>query len=80
MRWPEIPRRILRRPATSPAHDQQFFAEPALQQGCISYDIKSDYTITEKDHLSGRFSHQTINTYQAPLFGSFLGARRQRRI
>ena len=39
----------------------------------ISYDIKSDYTITQKDHLSGRFSHQTINTYQAPLFGSFLG-------
>ncbi len=39
----------------------------------ISYDIKSDYTITEKDHLSGRFSHQTTNTFQAPLFGSFLG-------
>ena len=38
-----------------------------------SYDIKSDYTITQKDHLSGRFSHQNINTYQAPLFGSFLG-------
>src|SRR6202522_1761483 len=37
------------------------------------YDIKSDYTITEKDHLSGRFSHQSINTYQAPVFGSFLG-------
>jgi len=39
----------------------------------ISYDIKSDYTITQKDHLSGRFSHQSINTYEAPLFGSFLG-------
>src|SRR6202522_1955182 len=38
-----------------------------------NYDIKSDYTITEKDHLSGRFSHQEINTYQAPVFGSFLG-------
>jgi hypothetical protein len=38
-----------------------------------SYDIKSDYTITEKDHLSGRFSHQQINTFQAPIFGSFLG-------
>jgi hypothetical protein len=37
------------------------------------YDIKSDYTITEKDHLSGRFSHQSINTFQAPVFGSFLG-------
>ena len=39
----------------------------------ISYDIKGDYTITAKDHLSGRFSHQTTNTYQAPLFGSFYG-------
>ncbi len=39
----------------------------------ISYDIKSDFAISVKDHLSGRFSHQTINTYQAPLFGSFLG-------
>jgi len=39
----------------------------------ISYDIKSDYSITPKDQLSGRFSHQKTNTYQAPLFGSFLG-------
>lgn len=38
-----------------------------------SYDIKSDYNITSKDHLSGRFSHQLIDTYQAPLFDSFLG-------
>lgn len=39
----------------------------------ISYDLKSDYTITQRDHLSGRFSHQTTNTFQAPLFGAFLG-------
>ena len=39
----------------------------------ISYDIKTDFAISLKDHLSGRFSHQTTNTYQAPLFGSFLG-------
>ncbi len=39
----------------------------------ISYDLKSDYTISPKDHLSGRFSHQTTNTFQAPLFGAFLG-------
>lgn len=38
-----------------------------------SYDIKSDYNISQKDHLSGRFSHQTTNTFQAPVFGSFLG-------
>jgi hypothetical protein len=39
----------------------------------ISYDLKGDYNITPKDHLSGRLSHQTTNTFQAPLFGSFLG-------
>jgi hypothetical protein len=39
----------------------------------ISYDIKSDYTLSQKSHVSGRFSHQTTDTFQAPLFGSFLG-------
>jgi hypothetical protein len=39
----------------------------------ISYDIKSDYVITPKDHLSGRFSHQKTTTFQAPIFGAFLG-------
>ncbi len=38
-----------------------------------SYDIKSDYTISQKSHLSYRFSHQNVNTFQAPTFGSFLG-------
>lgn len=38
-----------------------------------SYDIKIDYTPTEKNHLSGRFSHQTNSIYQAPAFGAFLG-------
>ncbi len=39
----------------------------------ISYDIKSDYTISDKSHLTYRFSHQNVNTFQAPTFGSFLG-------
>ncbi len=38
-----------------------------------SYDIKIDFTPTEKNHLSGRFSHQVNSTYQAPAFGAFLG-------
>jgi hypothetical protein len=38
-----------------------------------SYDIKSDYAISEKSHLSYRFSHQNVNTFQAPTFGAFLG-------
>jgi hypothetical protein len=44
-----------------------------FSKDAISYDIKSDYTLSQKDHLSGRFSHQNITTFQAPLFGSFLG-------
>jgi len=44
-----------------------------FSKDAISYDIKSDYTMSQKDHLSGRFSHQNTTTYQAPLFGAFLG-------
>ncbi len=50
-----------------------FSANLPFSKDAYSYDIKMDYTITQKDHLSGRFSHQTTNTFQAPLFGSFLG-------
>ncbi len=39
----------------------------------ISYDIKSDYTVSQKSHLSYRFSHQRTTTFQAPTFGAFLG-------
>ena len=55
------------------AASNNFSSNLPFSKDTISYDIKSDYTITQKDHLSGRFSHQNINTYQAPLFGSFLG-------
>jgi Carboxypeptidase regulatory-like domain len=50
-----------------------FSQNSPFSKDSISYDIKSDYTVSEKSHLSGRFSHQTTNTYQAPLFGAFLG-------
>ncbi len=50
-----------------------FSQNSPFSKDSISYDIKSDYAINPKNHLSGRFSHQTTNTYQAPLFGSFLG-------
>jgi hypothetical protein len=38
-----------------------------------SFDIKVDYTVTQKDHLSGRYSYQSVSTYQAPAFGAFYG-------
>ena len=55
------------------ATTNNFSANLPFSKDAISYDIKSDYAITPKDHLSGRFSHQNTTTYQAPLFGSFLG-------
>ncbi len=50
-----------------------FSQNTPFSKDSISYDLKGDYNISGKDHLSGRFSHQTTNTFQAPLFGSFLG-------
>jgi hypothetical protein len=50
-----------------------FSANLPFHKDAYSYDIKADYNITTKDHLSGRFSHQGTNTFQAPVFGSFLG-------
>jgi hypothetical protein len=38
-----------------------------------SYDLKGDYALRASDHITGRFDHQSINIYQAPLFSSFLG-------
>lgn len=38
-----------------------------------SFDIKSDLAINERNHLSGRYSFQRVNTFQAPAFGNFLG-------
>jgi hypothetical protein len=55
------------------ATTNNFSSNLPFSKDTISFDIKSDYTLSERDHLSGRFSHQHITTYQAPLFGSFLG-------
>ncbi|CAN5570745.1 hypothetical protein BH10ACI4_BH10ACI4_13650 [soil metagenome] len=38
-----------------------------------SFDVKLDFALSSKDHLSGRYSYQKVNTFQAPAFGSFLG-------
>ena len=54
-------------------NSNNFSQNSPFSKDYISYDIKSDYAITAKDHLSGRFSHQKTDTYQAPLFGAFLG-------
>ncbi|HEY2017478.1 MAG TPA: carboxypeptidase regulatory-like domain-containing protein [Bryobacteraceae bacterium] len=40
-----------------------------FQKTTTRYDIKIDYQITQKDHLSGRYNHQGIDVFQAPAFG-----------
>jgi len=42
-------------------------------KGTNSWDTKIDWTINERNHLSGRYSWQRANTFQAPAFGNFLG-------
>jgi len=72
---------IARNPKTNLAYakyiagttSNNFSANLPFSKDAISYDIKSDYAISTKDHLSGRFSHQKTTTFQAPAFGSFLG-------
>jgi len=72
---------LARNPATNLAYAKyiagtttnNFSQNSPFSKDAISYDIKSDWEITPKDHLSGRFSHQKTTTFQAPLFGSFLG-------
>ena len=55
------------------ATTNNFSQNTPFSKDATSYDIKSDYAISDKNHLSGRFSHQKTTTFQAPLFGSFLG-------
>jgi hypothetical protein len=38
-----------------------------------SFDIKADFSLTEKNHFSGRYSWQKAETFQEAAFGSFLG-------
>ncbi len=38
-----------------------------------SFDVKIDYTLTQKSHLSGRYSWQRVLTYQQAAFGAFAG-------
>ncbi|HVW76094.1 MAG TPA: hypothetical protein VHB45_00675, partial [Alloacidobacterium sp.] len=46
-----------------------YFAVLPFRKTADTYDAKIDWQITEKDHLSGRYSYQKVNTFQAPVFG-----------
>jgi len=55
------------------ASNNNFSRNLPFSKDATSYDVKVDYAMTDRDHISGRFSHQITTTYQAPLFSSFLG-------
>ncbi|GGA79719.1 hypothetical protein GCM10011507_33660 [Edaphobacter acidisoli] len=42
-------------------------------KGAKSFDVKMDFAMNERNHLSARYSFQRVNVFQAPAFGSFLG-------
>ena len=48
-----------------------------FQKTTTRYDIKIDYQITPKDHLSGRYNRDDITVFQAPAFGAAGGGAAQ---
>jgi hypothetical protein len=48
-----------------------------FQKTTTRYDIKVDYEITPKDHLSGRYNRQDVNIFQQPAFGAAGGGAAQ---
>jgi hypothetical protein len=58
-------------PLSNPANN--YTTVLPFRKSADSWDTKIDYTLNEKNHVSGRYSWQRVNTFQAPTFGSFLG-------
>jgi hypothetical protein len=58
-------------PLINPANN--YTTNLPFTKGTNSFDTKVDWAINEKNHLSGRYSWQRVNTFQAPAFGAFLG-------
>jgi hypothetical protein len=59
------------------APSNNYFAVLPFQKTADSYDAKIDAQLTEKDHLSGRFSYQHVSVFQAPVFGDIAGGPAQ---
>jgi hypothetical protein len=58
-------------PITNPSNN--YSTTLPFRKSVDSWDTKIDYTLNERNHVSGRFSWQRVNTFQAPVFGAFLG-------
>jgi hypothetical protein len=61
--------------ASSPSNN--YSINLPFQKTTERYDIKIDYQITPKDHLSGRYNRQNIDVFQAPAFGAAGGGPAQ---
>jgi hypothetical protein len=59
------------KPLSNPANN--YTTNLPYTKNANSFDIKSDYTPNESNHLSVRYSFQRTKTFQAPAFGAFLG-------
>jgi hypothetical protein len=57
-------------PYGTAAPSNNYFALLPFTKDTDFTDGKVDYTISDKDHLSGRFSFQKPVVYQAPIFGN----------
>ena len=57
-------------PYSTAAPANNYFALLPFTKDSSLTDGKVDYTISDKDHLSGRFSFQRPVVYQAPIFGT----------
>lgn len=60
---------------TAPSND--YDANLPFHHDTNRYDVKMDYQITAKDHLSGRYDAQNANIFQAPIFGAIGGGPAQ---
>jgi hypothetical protein len=59
------------KPLSNPANN--YATNLPFRKTANSFDTKVDFTPTEKNHLSVRYSFQRTDTFQAPAFGAFLG-------
>ncbi len=62
---------VISKPLNNPANN--YTTNLPFTKTTNSFDIKSDYTLTEKNHLSFRYSYQKAVTFQQAAFGAFLG-------
>jgi hypothetical protein len=59
------------KPLNNPAND--YTTKLPFTKTTDSFDVKMDYALTEKNHISGRYSFQKVVTFQQAAFGAFLG-------